>query len=190
MIDHLEAQLRRNSWLWQMLRRFDDIGLPDCWIAAGCVAQTVWNLAGGRPAGFGVKDADLVYFDAADLSAATEAAHEKRLRAAFGDLPVELDVKNEARVHLWYERAFGYPIPAYHSTADAIASFPTTATSVGVRRVNGVFECCAPFGLDDLLALRVRPNKRQITSAIYAAKVERWRPLWPHVTFLAWDDVD
>lgn len=41
---------------------------------------------------------------------------------------------------------------------------------------------------NDLLALTVRPNKRQITPAIYAAKVARWRPLWPHVTFLAWDE--
>jgi len=188
MIARLEAQLRHNPWLWQMLRRFDEILLPDCWLVAGCLAQTVWNLAGGRPAGFGVKDADLVYVGAADLSAAAEAEHEKRLRARFGDLPVTLDVKNEARVPLWCERVFGTPIPAYRSTADAIASFPTTATAVGVRRVNGAFECCAPFGLDDLFALRVRPNKRQITPAIYATKLARWRPLWPHVTFLAWDE--
>lgn len=187
-IARLEAQLRENSWLWEILRRFDGIGLPDCWLVAGCLAQSVWNLAGGHPAGFGIKDADLVYFDAADLSAQSEAAHEERLRAAFGDLPVTLDVKNEARVHLWYERVFGYSISPYRSTADAIASFPTTATALGVRRKDGIFECCAPFGLDDLFALRVRPNKRQITPAIYAGKLERWRPLWPHVTFLAWED--
>jgi hypothetical protein len=190
VIARLESQLRHNPWLWEMLRRFDDIALPDCWIAAGCVAQTVWNMACGRAAGFGIKDADLVYFDAADLSAETETEHEKRLIAEFGDLPVKLDVKNEARVHLWYARVFGAPIPPYRSTEDAIASFPTTATAVGVRRTGGVFECCAPCGLDDLFALRVRPNKRQITPAIYAAKVDRWRPIWPHVAFRAWDDTD
>lgn len=188
MIARLEAELRHNPWLWGILERFDEISLPDCWIVAGCVAQTVWNLACGRAAGFGIKDADLVYFDAADLSAEAESGHERRLRSGFGNLPVALDVKNEARVHLWYERVFGAPIPPYRSTADAIAGFPTTATAIGVRRANGVFECVAPFGLDDLFALTVRPNKRQITPAIYAAKVERWRPLWPRVTFLAWDE--
>lgn len=186
----LEARLRRNPWLWEVLQRFDEIGLPDCWLVAGCIAQTVWNLACGREAGFGVKDADLVYFDAADLSADSEGAHERRLRARFADLPVVLDIKNEARVHLWYERVFGTPIPPYRSTADAIASFPTTATAIGVRQTNGVFKCVAPFGLNDLFALTVRPNKRQITPAVYKAKVARWRPLWPQLAFLAWEETD
>jgi hypothetical protein len=188
LIQRLESRLRENSWLWEMLRRFDKIGLPDSWIVAGCIAQTVWNLACGRTAAFGIKDVDLVYFDPTDLSAESEADHEKRLRLYFKDVPVKLDVKNEARVHLWYERAFGYPIPAYRSTADAIASFPTTATAIGVRRVDGKFECCAPFGLADLFALRVRANKRQITPAVYDAKVRRWRCIWPELLFVAWDD--
>lgn len=68
MIERLESQLRENSWLWEMLRRFDVVGLPDGWIVAGCIAQTVWNLACGRPAGSGIKDVDLVYFDPTELS--------------------------------------------------------------------------------------------------------------------------
>lgn len=66
-------------------------------------------------------------------------------------------------MHLWYQERFGYAIEPYLSSADAIAPFPTFATAVGVRRINGELECCAPFGLDDLLGLVVRPNKRQIT---------------------------
>jgi hypothetical protein len=178
----------REPLAWEILQRFDDIGLPDCWIVAGCIAQTVWNVGCGRSGGFGIKDVDLVYFDPADLSAEAETDHEKRIAGYFRDLPVKLDVKNEARVHLWYEQVFGYPIPTYHSTADAIASFPTTATAVGVRKFDRHLECCAPFGLDDLFALRIRPNKRQITEEIYTTKVERWRSIWPHVTFLAWND--
>lgn len=190
MIERLQAKLRENSWLSEILRRFDAIGLPDSWIVAGCIAQSVWNLAYGRAAETGIKDVDIVYFDPDDLSAEAEAGHERRLRNSFSALPVKLDIKNEARVHLWYEEAFGYPISPYCSTADAIASFPTTATAVGVRWQDSQFECCAPFGLDDLFALRVRPNKRQITPAIYAAKVKRWRSIWPKLTFLAWDETD
>jgi hypothetical protein len=186
VIELLESRLRENWWLWEMLGRFHEIGLPDGWIVAGCIAQTVWNVACGRRAGSGIKDVDLVYFDATDLSAAAEAANERRLAEHFKELPVKLDVKNQARVHLWYERVFGYSIPPYTSTGDAIASFPTTATAVGVRRVDTRLQCCAPFGLHDLFALRVRPNKRQITQAIYAAKVRRWRQIWPHLEVLAW----
>ena len=64
-------------------------------------------------------------------------------------------------MNLWYQERFGYAIERYRSSADAIATFPTTATAVGVRRIHGEFECCAPFGLDDLFGLVVRPNKRQ-----------------------------
>src|SRR5271167_1950183 len=59
---------------------------------------------------------------------------------------------------------------------------------VGVRRHDTGFECCAPFGLEDLISLVVRPNRAQITASIYQAKVARWRPLWPHLTFMPWDD--
>jgi hypothetical protein len=184
----LEVALRRNKWLDELLKRFEEIMLPDNWLVAGCIAQTVWNLGCGQPAEYGLKDVDLIYFDEQDLSAATEASHERRLRALFRDLPIKLDVKNEARVYIWYEERFGYAIKPYLSSPDAIATFPTTATAIGVRRMRGEFECCTPFGLDDLFHLVVRPNKRQITRAVYEAKVERWRSIWPRLTILPWDE--
>jgi hypothetical protein len=185
----LEPALRQNYWLWELLERFEEIALPDSWLVAGSIAQTVWNLSCGQPAERGLKDLDLIYFDDTDLSFEAEASHERRLRELFRRLPIELDVKNEARVHLWYEERFGYAIEPYLSSADAIATFPTTATAVGVRRIRGEFECCAPFGLDDLFGLIVRPNKRQITRAVYEAKVDRWRSIWPRLTFLPWQEI-
>ena len=187
-IEQLEAALAQNRSISELLARFDEVGLPDAWLVAGAIAQTVWNLAFGKPAESGIKDVDLVYFDAHDLSPQTEAAHERRLRDLFRHLPIRLDVKNEARVHLWYAARFGYPIAPYSSTEEAIASFPTTASAVGVRRRAGRFECCAPFGLDDLFGLVVRPNTRQITRAIYQAKTERWRSVWPQLTFVPWSE--
>ena len=184
----LEAALASNGVLSELLASFDEIALPDGWIVAGAIAQTVWNAAMGRPGGDGIKDVDIVYFDRDDLSAETEAVHERRLRDRFRHLPVTLDVKNEARVHLWYERRFGYPIAPYRSAADAIATFPTIATSIGVRRNGVALEICAPFGTDDLFGLVVRPNRAQITRAIYEMKLERWRPIWPGLTFMPWDD--
>jgi hypothetical protein len=123
------------------------------------------------------------------LTAETESSHERRLRDLFRALPLKLDVKNEARVHLWYKDRFGYSIEPYSSSASAIATFPITATSVGIRRIFGKFACWAPFGLDDLFGVVVRPNKRQITRAIYEAKIARWRSIWPDLIYLPWDDV-
>jgi uncharacterized protein len=188
-LNDLEVALRQNKWLEEILERFEEIVLLDSWLVAGCIAQTIWNLGSGQPVEFGLKDADLIYFDEQDLSFEAEVDHERRLRDLFRHLPIKLDVKNEARVHLWYEERFGYAIKPYLSSADAIATFPTTSTAVGVRWIRSKFECCAPFGLDDLFGLVVRPNKRQITRAIFEAKVDRWRSIWPYLNFLPWEEV-
>ena len=186
--NELQVALRQNQCLADILEKFDEIALPDAWLVVGCIAQTIWNLTCGQPAELGIKDVDLIYFDDQDLSRGAEAGHERRLRVLFGHLAIKLDVKNEARVHLWYQQRFGYAIECYRSSADAIATFPTTATAVGVHRIHGEFECCAPFGLADLFGLVVRPNKRQITRSIYEAKVERWRSIWPGLSILPWEE--
>lgn len=168
--------------------RWAAVALPDAWLVAGAVAQTVWNIEHGRAPGAGIKDIDIVYFDAGDLSAEAEAAHERRVAALLADLSVKIDVKNEARVHLWYGRVFGREIPPYSSTAHAIATFPTTATSVGVRPGGGGhLEIAAPLGLDDLLGMQVRPNRALVSKTVYEGKAMRWRDLWPKLVIHPWN---
>jgi hypothetical protein len=62
----------------------------------------VWNYMSERDLMVGVKDLDLVYFDATDLSEETENAYIQRVCEQVGGLSIHIDVKNEARVHLWY----------------------------------------------------------------------------------------
>jgi uncharacterized protein len=100
VLDDLEVALGRNRWVRGILERFEEIALPDAWLVAGSIAQTVWNLGCGQRAELGLKDVDLIYFDGQDLSFDAEASHERRLRDLFRPLPIKLDVKNEARVHL------------------------------------------------------------------------------------------
>jgi hypothetical protein len=183
----LQAVLSRSPIVATVVGRWSEVGLPDCWLVAGCVAQTVWNDAFGRPAGHGISDIDLVYFDGADLSAEAEARHAERIRTLFADLDLWVDVKNEARVHLWYVEKFGKALAPYVSTEDAIATFPTTATAVGVQpRANGL-RVFSPYGLSDLLGLIVRPNKKQITRPVYDAKVKKWLARWPDLRVVPWD---
>ena len=61
--NNLEIALRQNKWLGEVLERFEEVALPDSWLVAGCIAQTIWNLGHGQPADFGLKDVDLIYFD-------------------------------------------------------------------------------------------------------------------------------
>ncbi len=186
--EDLKAAIYTSPLIAPLIARWHDLGLPDGWLAAGALAQTVWNARFALPADHGITDIDIIYFDADDLSETIEAAHAARIRAAFADLPVRLDIKNEARVHLWYEAKFGYAIPPYRSIEDAVATFPTTATAIALRPDTAGFDLCAPYGIDDLMNTIVRPNKKQITRDIYAAKVARWTTFWPQLRIIDWYD--
>ncbi|MGO7079065.1 nucleotidyltransferase family protein [Rhizobium johnstonii] len=167
---------------------WERLALPECWLVAGCLAQTVWNKHFAFPPEHAISDVDLVYFDLGDVSAEREQHHGERIRAMFTHLPVWIDVKNEARVHLWYEKKFGYPIAPYSSVKDAIGTFPTTATAVGIRPSGSAVEIYAPYGLDDLLNGTIKANKTQITREIFDAKAAKWLHLWPHLKVIPWDE--
>ena len=189
--DHVSARLadalRSNETLWECLRRVAVLNLPAWYLGAGCVAQTIWNLAHGKAPGVDILDYDLVYYDR-DLSEARERSVKREARELVVDLGIELDVTNEARVHMWYPQHFGYGIWPYQSTEDAIGTWPTTATAIGVRLSGRELEVWAPFGTDDLFNLVVRPNRVQITPEIYDAKVSRWTTHWPSLVALPWED--
>lgn len=178
-------ELRTNPVLVDVVERARDLALPDWYLAAGAVVQTIWNAITGRPAGYGIGDYDLIYHDAADLSWAAEDAAIRRGAALFPG--VELEVRNEARVHLWYEEKFGVLCPPFPDTEAAIAAFPATTCAIGVRTdPDGTWRVCAPYGLDDAFALRLRPNPRLAPRHVYEAKGRRWKALWPELTVLPW----
>lgn len=183
----LTELLSRNSTVMEILRLAPQLRLPSWYLGAGCIAQTVWNHLHGFAPDFGVKDYDLVYYDANDLS--WEAENERIQQAArlFDGLSQAVEVRNQARVHLWYEQHFGYPIEPYRSAEHAISTWPTTATAVGVRRESAQLAICAPYGLADLFALIVRPVKAQVTREIYLRKAQRWAQQWPKLSVLPWD---
>jgi hypothetical protein len=107
LFDKLERIIRADTQLMALLKVAREADLPQWRVVAGCLYQTVWNSLAGRPAGTGINDYDLIYFDAADLSQETEAAIENRIRSALPGFPAPIEVCNQARVHLCYEGYFG-----------------------------------------------------------------------------------
>lgn len=137
------------------------------------------------PLNDGIKDIDFVYFDN-DLSEQKEDETKGEVERLFSEWPFKIDVKNQARVHLWYKDRFGYEIKPYRSLEEAINTWPTTATSLGARITDGEWQVYAPFGLEDLFGMIVRPNKAQITKEIYENKVRRWKAHWDKLTIVEW----
>jgi hypothetical protein len=176
-----------NPVLETVFSRVHVLELGDYYVGAGCINQTVWNHLCGNDLQYGISDIDIIYFDI-DLSYGKENELVEKAAELFRDLPIRIDLKNQARVHLWYEEHFGYPIEPYRTLEEAIDTWPTTATAVGVsRNANEEWKVYAPFGLDDLFGMIVRPNKAQITEQIYDKKVSKWIRKWPQLQVVPWD---
>ena len=169
-----------------VLERAPALGLPDWWLTAGALFQTVWNALTGRPPGTGIRDADFFYFDP-DTSWAAEDAVIRAGAQLFADLTVPVEIRNEARVHLWYEQKFGVSARPFRDCADAIDSFAAICCCYGIRVDDaGAVEVYAPHGYADLFGLVVRPNPRLAPRHVYEAKTARWRQQWPELTVEPW----
>ena len=186
-VDCLEQILQQNKVIQKILKLAPKFQMPNWYLGAGSIAQTIWNELHGFDLNYGIKDYDLVYYDSNNLSDEKEELYIQKGKELFKDIPVE--IKNEARVHLWYKKRFGYPIRPYQSIEDAINTWPTTATCIAVKyNDKSQFIIYAPYGLNDLLGMIVRPNKTQITKETYLRKVERWKTIWHKLKIIPWSE--
>jgi uncharacterized protein len=179
----------RNPVNRAVLDRAPRLGLPDWWLTAGAVFQTVWNVLDGRDPTAGISDYDLFYCDAADLSWDAEDAAIQRATALFADLEATVEVRNEARVHLWYEQHFGTPARPFTSSRDAVDHFASTTCCYALTRTpDGATTVYAPHGYADLVGMRVRPNPVLAPRHVYERKAARWRSEWPRLKVEPWPD--
>jgi hypothetical protein len=186
-LDALRTALSRNEVLTEVLTRAATLALPGWYLTAGCLFQTVWNVVTDRPPTGGIRDYDLFYFDDTDLGWDAEDEVIQAGLRVFGDLPAPVEIRNEARVHLWYEDRFGVPCPPYPSTEAAIDSFAATTCCLGIRVGAGDrWRVYAPHGLADVFNLVVRPNPVLAPREVYETKARRWREQWPELTVLPW----
>ncbi|MFJ9539182.1 nucleotidyltransferase family protein [Streptomyces sp. NPDC101225] len=190
-LDSLRAALSRNDVLTEVLTRTATLDLPGWYVTAGCLFQTVWNVVTDKPPTSGIKDYDVFYFDGSDLSWEAEDTVIKAGQEVFADLSADVEIRNEARVHLWYEDKFGVACPPYESSEAAIDSFASTTCCLGVRvETDGRWRVYAPHGLSDVFNLVVRPNPVLAPRSVYETKAARWQEQWPELTVLEWPSTD
>jgi len=185
LVARLEAIVVGNPRLMSVLRTARVLDLPDWLLVSGAVYQGVWNHLTGRDPNYGLKDYDLAYYDASDLSYEAEDRVIRHGAAAFApDVSPLVEIRNQARVHIWFEGHFGEPYSPLSCSAEALSRFVAPAFAVGVRLLaDDHLHVEAPFGLADLFTLRLRPNPYRVTTgfAKISAKV---RERWPEVTIV------
>ena len=94
----------------ELVTRLPQLGLDQCMLTAGCLFQTIWNHQSKLPLTWGIKDYDVFYFDK-DLSFEAENKIINSAQELFRDLDINVELKNQARVHLWYSSRFGGQYP-------------------------------------------------------------------------------
>ena len=171
-----------------VLTRLRALALPDGWLVAGAVYNSVWNALTDRPPLTGINDADVFYFDASDLSFAAEDAVIQAAAPHFDGLPVPVQIRNQARVHVWFGQHFGIDYPPLTRSSDGIDRFTTRAHAIGLQlAANDQLVMHAPFGLDDLFSFRLRPNRAIADNGpTHRRKAERALTLWPELQFEPW----
>lgn len=169
------------SALLAAMRTFD---APDLWLVSGVLFQTVWNVLEAKPRGHGILDYDLFYFDP-DTSEEVEDRWIKRASTHFAFAPCEVQLRNQARVHLWYPKKFDTPYPQLHCSCDGIRQFLMPACMVGIRPSGASIEIFAPLGLHDIFDRLIRPNPlwQGPPRPRYLEKAARYMRDWPTVRF-------
>lgn len=177
--DLLSSDLR----ILEMLGAVRSLDLPDSWITAGAVRNSVWDHLHGYDDSTPLNDVDVIYFDPHDTDEETEKCLEDQLHQRLPAHP--WSVKNQVRMA---KRNGDAP---YHSTEHALEHWCETPTAVGVRlNANDHIEIIAPFGLDDLLGLIVRPtpfakcHPRKLAQYRERMIKKNWPSRWPRIRVL------
>src|SRR6185437_16242720 len=157
------------------LRSVGALALPDWWIGAGFVRSLVWDHLHAFAVPTRLRDVDVIWFDAQRASASVDDTLTAQLRAIQPEVP--WSVKNQARMHGRNGDR------AYRSSTDAMRHWPETATAVAVTlAADGTLNLAAPFGVDDLLAMLMRPTPHfRERMAAYRARqsAKEWHATWP-----------
>jgi len=157
------------------LRQARALALPDWYLAAGWIRALVWDHLTARRSDRAGVDLDLIFHDPGDRSWQRDHALDDRLGPPW-------QVRNQARMHL------DNGDPPYGSSLDAMRCWLETPTAVGVRlEADDSLTVAAPFGLEDLFTLTLRPTPRgRERLADFQVRLESkaWRRTWPELRVL------
>ncbi|EJC84188.1 hypothetical protein Rleg4DRAFT_5989 [Rhizobium leguminosarum bv. trifolii WSM2297] len=183
----LTALISEVPELMKVLRHLRAIRLPDYLVGGGAIYQTVWNALTGRPRWYGIKDIDVIYFDDADLSYEAEDRVIRAVLPVAWDLAIPLQIRNQARVHLWFKERFGFSVEPLRCSKEALLRYSTKTHSVAVRLADDdQLHIEAPFGLNDMFSFRVVPNYALDNRITHEKKAARAKALWPEVSVHHW----
>ena len=181
--------IKQNSDLINILNYLEELKLPNYYIAAGSVFQTIWNYYDNKPLNSEIKDIDIIYYDSNNLSKDVELDLENKIIEHFKSIGInyEFDVHNEARMHLWKIENENKDINQYKNSEDAIDKWIATVHAIGITKEKNKIKVYAPYGLSDIFSKTIRPIKHKSNSKdLYDRKVKSWRERFDGLNIIEW----
>ena len=181
--------LKKNNELMEILDYIETLKLPNFYIAAGSVFQTVWNYYDKKDFNYNIKDIDVIYYDDKDLSVDTDIKYYELIDQFCKDkgYKYEIDVSNEARMHIWKKEKFNIDVEPYACSEDAIDKWIATVHAIGITKENGEIRIYAPYGLSDIFSKTIRPIKHKYnTKDIYDKKAKSWNERFDNLNIIEW----
>lgn len=179
--------IKKNKDLMLILDYIESLNLPNFYIAAGAVFQTIWNYYDNKPLNYNIKDIDIIYYDSNNLSKEDEKKLEYNISQYFKDMNYEFDVHNEARMHLWKKENENKNIDQYKNSEDAIDQWIATVHAIGITKKNNDIEIYAPYGLSDIFSRTIRPIKHKANSEeLYNKKAIAWKNRFDNLNIIEW----
>lgn len=187
----VENILRKSNTIMTILEVLEkyaqeDSTFKDYYLAAGCINQTILNDFHGYNLDYGIEDYDIVYYED-DTSYEKEDQRIKNIQNKLIKIKdISLDIKNQKRVPIWYYEKYHKKKKEYTSVEDAISSWTSTITCIGVRLEEGKMIITSPYGLDDLINMIIRPVKKETSRINYYEKAKKWQKKWPKLKIISW----
>lgn len=171
------ALVLENPFNEELLGRLASMGLSECHLTAGCLFQTVWNQISGRDPAWGIKDYDIFYFDDQGLSWDAEDRVIRWVAEETADMPIKVEIKNQARVHLWYRERFGGHYPHLKSARAGIDHYLISCTCIGINAQTG--QLYAPYGFHELISGKLAMNPLNPRPELFRQKAVSYQQRWP-----------
>ena len=127
------AAVLRNPINATILTRLPQLHASDAWLVSGALFQTVWNVQTHRAPEYGIRDYDVFYFDP-DTSWDAETTLSNAPNSAFADVDAAIEIRNQARVHLWYRSEIRRTLPASDAHDRRHRSFSYAQRTSGYSR--------------------------------------------------------
>ncbi len=170
----IAALIATDGWMMRALRTVAMLSLPDWWIPAGFVRAKVWDTLHGHAMPTRPNDIDVVFFDP---NRAAEADIEIEAKLSSIDPTYPWEVVNQAHIHTYNGD------PPYRNSIDAISRWAETVSTVAVRLdQRGEPEVAAPYGIEDLVGMVIRPTPHaDAKPEVFEMRLRRksWHRRWP-----------